>query len=246
MEIKEEVTLESIAAKLIELQEFTQRLADDFDTAQNLARGPAGTRGEAGKDGKDSTVAGPVGPAGKDAHIRIGKVTAGEKAHAVIQNGVLDLTLPRGERGADSQVPGPAGPKGDSIIGPKGDKGESIVGPRGERGADSQIAGPKGDPGKDAVSPKFVVGDVHNGEEAAVRLEKVGDDYRISFILPRGEKGETGVGEQGVQGPEPDMQELLTQVESRLRRVWKSDIGIALRQTEQRLATLEKENAEEE
>jgi hypothetical protein len=100
--------------------------------------------GAAGRDGLDSTVAGPkgdsglagrdgidgksiVGPAGRDAKISIGSVTAGEEASATLreENGVqiLDIVLPRGERGADSTVAGSQGPRGE--IGPEGLRGYS-------------------------------------------------------------------------------------------------------------------------
>ena len=69
------------------------------------------------------------------ASLTIGTVTSGETAAASIEDGKLNLVLPKGEKG-DAGAAGPAGPKGDTgtagAQGPKGDTGPA--GPQGEKG----------------------------------------------------------------------------------------------------------------
>jgi hypothetical protein len=95
------------------------------------ASGPAGqsikgdsVKGDTGAPGKDAARAkdgrdGVDGRSGRDAVVRVGNVSAGDRAAASIRimDGVsyLDFVLPRGYRGsdgADSAVPGPRGPAG--------------------------------------------------------------------------------------------------------------------------------------
>ena len=73
--------------------------------------------------------------------LTIGTVTTGDKAAASIENGKLNLTLPRGAQGAT----GPQGEKGEKgEEGPAGAQGvQGETGPAGAVGA----TGPKGDAG---------------------------------------------------------------------------------------------------
>ena len=78
------------------------------------------------------------------ASLSIGTVTIGDRAAASIEDGKLNLTLPRGAQGAtgpqgEKGETGPAGAQG--ATGPQGKKGET--GPAGAAGA----TGPKGDTG---------------------------------------------------------------------------------------------------
>jgi hypothetical protein len=92
-----------------------------------LIHGPVGASGasitgQKGDSGRDGVSV--VGPAGRDAKIQIGSVTVGSEASASLretENGqVLDLVLPRGEKGDTgaagqdgvSNVPGPVGADG--------------------------------------------------------------------------------------------------------------------------------------
>ena len=72
-------------------------------------KGEPGEKGETGRDGRDSIVPGPVGPkgepgnTGKTPRLKIGRVVTGDDAAAFIEGDaeepVLNLVLPRGERG---------------------------------------------------------------------------------------------------------------------------------------------------
>lgn len=81
--------------------------------------------------------------------LSIGTVTTGDRAAASIEDGKLNLTLPRGAQGEKGEA-GPAGAQG--ATGPQGEKGET--GPAGAAGA----TGPKGDTG-----PKGEKGDAGPG-----------------------------------------------------------------------------------
>ena len=79
------------------------------------------------------------------AQLTIGTVTGGDAAGATIQNGVLNLVLPRGAQGP-AGAQGPQGAKGE-----KGDPGEAgAKGETGEKGATGPAGpqGPKGDKGE--------------------------------------------------------------------------------------------------
>ena len=76
--------------------------------------GAAGAQGEQGPKG-DPGERGAQGPAGMTPTLEIGMVTTGAKAAAAIQNGKLNLVLPRGEKGEKGEQgskgdTGPAGP----------------------------------------------------------------------------------------------------------------------------------------
>lgn len=175
-----------VEESLILLAQICDRLKERID----LKQGPQGHRGERGEA---STVPGPAGPPGRDGadgkdgadafnHFRI-EVTKGDEPSAQIvwsEDGffqVLELCLPRGEKGDPSSVPGPTGPqgpKGDTgATGPQGERGiaglqgsvgpTGLPGPQGERG----IVGPKGDTG--AVGPAATVDEIRVAFAEALR-----------------------------------------------------------------------------
>ncbi len=145
-------TEEMLAAINLRSQQMTETRAEEL-------RGPAGPRGPQGLPGKDAAPArdgkdGRDGRDGKDAQpveIIVGDVSVGDKAAAIFtrRDGVYVLNLvlpraergPRGERGEPSQVPGPQGIPG------RDGADSQIAGPPGRDGADSQVAGPVGPKG---------------------------------------------------------------------------------------------------
>lgn len=138
---------------------------------------------------------------------------AGEEASATYSSGVLTLNLPRGIKG-DTGPAGPTGaqgPKGDTgPQGPQGIQGETgLQGPQGiqgERGPQGPqgIQGQKGDTGATGPSgatgatPNITIGTVSSGDSAAVNITGTPENPVLNFVLPRGEKGNTG--EQGPKG----------------------------------------------
>ena len=161
--------------------------------------------------------------------LRIGTVTGGTTASATIENGRLNLVLPKGDPGAaGAQGPkgdkgdtgetgsagpqgavgetGPAGPAGtDGAPGAKGDKGDpGETGPQGPKG-DKGDAGPQGDPGKPGVTPALTIGTVMTGSNASASISGTAENPKLNLILPRGEtgpKGDTGPqGDKGDTGP---------------------------------------------
>ena len=116
---------------------------------------------------------------------------------------------PQGERGPQG-VAGPAGPQGlpgaNGAPGAKGDPGpQGPAGPQGEKGA-------QGDPGKAAT---IQIGSVSQGEPGtSPSVVNSGTDTEavLDFVIPKGEKGDTGpqgpvgpqgeTGAQGVTGPQ--------------------------------------------
>lgn len=161
--------------------------------------------------------------------LRIGTVTGGTTASATIENGRLNLVLPKGDPGAagaqgpkgdkgDTGETGPAGPQGavgetgpagpagtDGAPGAKGDKGDpgetGLQGPKGDKGD----AGPQGDPGKPGVTPALTIGTVMTGSNASASISGTAENPKLNLILPRGEtgpKGDTGPqGDKGDTGP---------------------------------------------
>lgn len=106
--------------------------------------------------------------------LRIGTVTGGTTASATIENGRLNLVLPKGD-------PGAAGAQG-----PKGDKGDT---------------GPQGDPGKTGTTPVLTIGAVMTGSNASASISGTAEAPVLNLTLPKGEKGDTGQkGADGVQG----------------------------------------------
>ena len=81
-------------------------------------KGADGAKGEAGPKG-DAGEKGEKGDTGATPNLTIGTVASGSTASATIENGKLNLVLPKGDTGAK----GEAGPKGDA--GAKGDKGDT-------------------------------------------------------------------------------------------------------------------------
>lgn len=161
--------------------------------------------------------------------LRIGTVTGGTTASATIENGRLNLVLPKGDPGAagaqgpkgdkgDTGETGPAGPQGavgetgpagpagpDGAPGAKGDKGDpGETGPQGPKG-DKGDAGPQGDPGKPGVTPALTIGTVMTGSNASASISGTAENPKLNLILPRGEtgpKGDTGPqGDKGDTGP---------------------------------------------
>lgn len=161
--------------------------------------------------------------------LRIGTVTGGTTASATIENGRLNLVLPKGDPGAagaqgpkgdkgDTGEAGPAGPQGavgetgpagpagtDGAPGAKGDKGDpGETGPQGPKG-DKGDAGPQGDPGKPGITPALTIGTVMTGSNASASISGTAENPKLNLILPRGEtgpKGDTGPqGDKGDTGP---------------------------------------------
>lgn len=161
--------------------------------------------------------------------LRIGTVTGGTTASATIENGRLNLVLPKGDPGAagaqgpkgdkgDTGETGPAGPQGavgetgpagpagtDGAPGAKGDKGDpGETGPQGPKG-DKGDVGPQGDPGKPGVTPALTIGTVMTGSNASASISGTAENPKLNLILPRGEtgsKGDTGPqGDKGDTGP---------------------------------------------
>ena len=161
--------------------------------------------------------------------LRIGTVTGGTTASATIENGRLNLVLPKGDPGAagaqglkgdkgDTGETGPAGPQGavgktgpagpagaDGAPGDKGDKGDpGDTGPQGPKG-DKGDTGPQGDPGKPGATPVLTIGTVMTGSNASASISGTAENPKLNLILPRGEtgpKGDTGPqGDKGDTGP---------------------------------------------
>ena len=78
---------------------------------------PKGEKGDKGDPGSSGSGGSSTGSGTTD--LTIGTVTSGSTASATIENGKLNLVLPKGDTGAK----GEAGPKGDA--GAKGDKGDT-------------------------------------------------------------------------------------------------------------------------
>lgn len=145
-----------------------------------LARGPAGPRGEIGPSGKDGAPAPPP-------KVQVGLVQVGDQAKVTVReikpgSFEFDFVLPRAERGPAGRDGSP-GKDGLSIKGDPGRDGESIC-------------GPQGPPGE---APEIKVGDVTAGENPAVFAHKLdyGKKIVLDFTIP---KGKDGVGIQGPAG----------------------------------------------
>ena len=110
--------------------------------------------------------------------LRIGTVTGGTTASATIENGRLNLVLPKGD-------PGAAGAQG-----PKGDKGDT---------------GPQGDPGKTGATPVLTIGAVMTGSNASASISGTAETPQLNLILPKGDPGAAGAqgpkGDKGDTGP---------------------------------------------
>lgn len=110
----------------------------------------------------------------------------------------ISIKGPAGTTGAkgDRGPAGPAGPVGPQ--GPRGLTGEQ--GPKGDTGATGAqgIQGPQGPKGDTALT--VAVGTVTSGETASVVNSGTATDIVLDFVIPKGDKGDTG--EQGPVGPE--------------------------------------------
>ena len=126
-----------------------------------------------------------IGPKGEKGDIGA-KGATGER-------GPRGLQGPKGEQGiqgiqGEQGIPGPRGPKGDT-----GEKGEP--GKDGKDGADGQ-QGPKGD-----TALSVTVGTVSEGTTASVTNSGTNKDLVLNFVIPKGEKGDTGP--KGADGNTP-------------------------------------------
>lgn len=126
-----------------------------------------------------------IGPKGEKGDIGA-KGATGER-------GPRGLQGPKGEQGiqgvqGEQGIPGPRGPKGDT-----GEKGEP--GKDGKDGVDGQ-QGPKGD-----TALSVTVGTVSEGTTASVTNSGTNKDLVLNFVIPKGEKGDTGP--KGADGNTP-------------------------------------------
>ena len=112
----------------------------------------------------------------------------------------ISIKGPAGATGAkgDRGLTGPAGPVGPQ--GPRGLTGEQ--GPKGDTGATGAqgIQGPAGPKGDTALT--VAVGNVTSGETPSVVNSGTATDIVLDFVIPKGEKGDTGdIGPVGPEGP---------------------------------------------
>ena len=179
-------------------------------------QGPQGTPGEKGEKGATGQQGpqGLKGESGKSAYqIWIDQGNSGPESAFIASlkgakgdQGIQGPIGPQGERGAQ----GPEGPQG--IQGPKGDTGlQGIQGPKGEQGipgekGETGIQGPigpagiKGDTGK---TPNIVIGEVKTlnaGQQATVENVGTIDNPIFNFGIPKGDKGDAGIGGEGSIG----------------------------------------------
>ena len=187
-----------------------------------VKNGAKGDKGDVGPQG-DTGPKGDKGDAGEAATIKVGNVTTGEAgSEAVITNvgtenaAVFDFVIPKGDKGETGQR-GQTGPQGER--GPQGEQGpQGDTGPQGPQGQ-------QGEAGKTPVkgvdyfteadkqelideiviesteAPTIEVGSTTTGEagtEAAVTNSGTATKAVFNFVIPRGDKGETGA--QGTAG----------------------------------------------
>ena len=166
-------------------------------------QGPAGKQGPAGPAGPQGPT-GPQGATGPANTLKIGTVTSGSKAGAVITgtapDQTLDLVLPKGDKGDM----GAQGPQGET--GPANTLKIGTVTSGSEAGA--VITGTAPDQTLDLVLPKGDKGDTgaqgETGPEGPQGPQGVqGEQGPQGATGPQGEIGPVGPqGEQGIQGPE--------------------------------------------
>lgn len=122
----------------------------------------------------------------------------GEPATANYNAGVLTIGVPKGDPGEQGTqgIQGEQGPQGEpGEQGPKGDTGAQ--GPQGIQGE----PGPKGEAGTAATVTVGAVTTGDPGTDAAVTNAGTSAAAVLNFVIPRGEKGETGAkGDTGATG----------------------------------------------
>lgn len=190
-----------------------------------VKNGAKGDKGDTGPQGETGPK-GDKGDAGEAATIKVGNVTTGEAgSEAVITNvgtenaAVFDFVIPKGDKGETGQT-GQTGPQGER--GPQGEQGpQGDTGPQGPQGQ-------QGEAGKTPVkgvdyftkadkqelideiviesteAPTIEVGSTTTGEagtEASVTNSGTATKAVFNFVIPRGDKGETGAhGTAGADG----------------------------------------------
>ncbi len=148
-------------------------------------RGEQGVQGEVGATGAQGEqgiqgipgIPGEKGTDGVSPTVTVEAITGGHKVSITDVGGTQSFDVldgAKGEQGVQG-IPGEAGAKGDT----------------GEKGAD----GAKGDPGKAAT---ITIGSVTSGSQASVENAGTANAAVLNFVLPKGEKGDTGL--QGVTG----------------------------------------------
>lgn len=166
--------------------------------------GPEGPQGPAGQDGAQGPAGeqGPEGPAGKDGVTPIISVTATTLepgSEATVSKSGSDES-PTFTFGIPKGATGEQGPKGDT--GPQGETGpEGPQGPKGDTGEQGQTgpAGENGADGADGKSATITIYETITGEPGSnASVVNTGDELNavLSFTIPRGAQGETGL-----QGP---------------------------------------------
>ena len=190
-----------------------------------VKNGAKGDKGDVGPQGETGPQ-GDKGDTGEAATIKVGNVTTGEAgSEAVITNvgtenvAVFDFVIPKGDKGETGQT-GQTGPQGER--GPQGEQGpQGDTGPQGPQGQ-------QGEAGKTPVkgvdyfteadkqelideiviesteAPTIEVGSTTTGEagtEASVTNSGTATKAVFNFVIPRGDKGETGAqGQAGADG----------------------------------------------
>ena len=109
------------------------------------------------------------------------------------------VTAHKAELKGDKGDKGDAGEKGDT--GAKGDKGEKgDTGAKGDKGE----KGDTGATGANGITPTLQVGSTSTGNagtNASVTMTDNNNVYTLNFVIPKGEKGDTGAkGDAGVKG----------------------------------------------
>ena len=151
-------------------------------------RGEQGVQGEVGATGAQGEqgiqgIPGEKGTDGVSPTVTVEAITGGHKVSITDIGGTQSFDVLNGAKGEQGVqgIPGEAGAKGDT----------------GEKGAD----GAKGDPGKAAT---ITIGSVTSGAQASVENAGTANAAVLNFVLPKGEKGDTGLqgatGEAGAKG----------------------------------------------
>ena len=183
---------------------------DKGDTGLQGPQGTPGEKGEKGATGQQGPQ-GLKGESGKSAYqIWIDQGNSGPESAFIASlkgakgdQGIQGPVGPKGEIGAQ----GPKGPQG--IQGPKGEKGDTgLTGPKGETGAvgpkgDKGETGPQGNKGEIGLTPNIVIGEVRtllSGQQATVENVGTKENPIFNFGIPKGDRGDAGVGGEGSVG----------------------------------------------